>query len=63
MAEKPKPSKAIRPQDTGEYHQRRAQILAEINADKISIDRECFIKTDDEKAKLKELKRLYKLNN
>ena len=63
MATQPKPNKAIRVQDTGEYQQRRAQILAEINADKISIDRECFIKTNDEKAKLKELKRLYKLNN
>jgi hypothetical protein len=63
MAEQSKPSKAVRPQDTGEYHQRRVQILAEINADKISIDRECFIKTKEEKAKLKELKKLYKLNN
>jgi len=63
MAQQPKPNRAVSVQETGEYQQRRAQILAEINADKIFIDKECFIKTDDEKAKLKELKRLYKLNN
>lgn len=63
MAEQSKPSKVIKAQDTGEYHQRKVQILAEINADKISIDRECFKKTKEDKAKLKELKRLYKLNN
>ena len=61
MATQPKPSKTIRVQDTGEYQQRRAQIIAEINSDKVSIDRECFKKTEAEKIKLKELKRLYKL--
>ena len=61
MATQPKPSKAIRVQDTGEYQQRRAQIIAEINSDKVNIDRECFKKTKEEKAKLKEMKRLYKL--
>jgi hypothetical protein len=30
--------------------------------EKINIDRECFKKTKEEKAKLKELKRLYKLS-
>ena len=54
-------SKPIKIQDTGEYQQKRAQIQAEINADKVSIDKECFKKTDAEKKTLKEMKRLYKL--
>ena len=61
MAPQPKPSKAIKVQDTGEYQQRRAQIQVEINSTPVVIDRECFKKTPEEKIKLKEMKRLYKL--
>ena len=60
MAEQSKPSKVIKAQDTGEYHQRRVQILAEINADKISIDRECFRKSFAEKLELKKRIKEYK---
>jgi hypothetical protein len=57
-----KSSKKVSTIDTGEYQVKRSQILAEINANKIVIDRDCFIKSHMERVALKQAKRSYMLS-
>jgi len=46
--------------ESQEYQQKRDKIIAEINADKISIDRSIFKKSKDEKLLAKEAKKDWK---
>lgn len=49
--------------ETADYKNKRNQIQAEINANKVNIDRSVFIKTPEEKRELKYAKQLYKIKN
>jgi len=47
---------------SGIYEQKRREIQSEINLDKVSIDRECFAKTKDEKLDSKIRKSIFVKN-
>jgi hypothetical protein len=49
--------------ETADYKNKRAQIQAEINANKVNIDRSVFTKSEEEKKHLKYEKQLYKAKN
>jgi len=55
--------KQIPVQETNEYQQKRIQILKEINAEKIDIDRNCFKHSHMEKIQLKKDKKSFKENS
>ena len=55
-------AKAIKVQDTAEYQQRRIQIVKEINANKVDIDRNCFKHSTAEKIQLKKDKKSFNGN-
>jgi hypothetical protein len=49
--------------ETPDYKHKRAQIQAEINANKVNIDRSVFAKSEEERKHLKYEKQLYKAKN
>jgi hypothetical protein len=49
--------------ETADYKNKRAQIQAEINANKVNIDRSVFTKSEEERKHLKYEKQLYKAKN
>jgi hypothetical protein len=49
--------------ETPDYKHKRAQIQAEINANKVNIDRSVFVKSEEERKHLKYEKQLYKAKN
>jgi adenylylsulfate kinase-like enzyme len=55
--------KAVPITETADYKNKRNQIQAEINANKVNIDRSVFVKTPAEKEHLKHVKQLYKIAN
>ena len=55
--------KQIPVQETNEYQVKRAQILKEINAEKVDIDRDCFKHFRMEKVQLKKDKKSFKGNS
>lgn len=52
-------AKAVKVQDTLEYQQKRIQVIKEINANKVDIDRSCFKHSTAEKIQLKKDKKFY----
>ena len=56
-------AKGIKVQDTLEYQQKRIQIIKEINANKVDIDRNCFKHSIAEKTQLKKDKKSFKGNS
>jgi|688.fasta_scaffold663368_3 hypothetical protein len=49
--------------ETADYKNKRAQIQAEINANKVNIDKSVFTKSEEERKHLKYEKQLYKAKN
>ena len=49
--------------ETADYKNKRAQIQAEINANKVNIDRSVFTKSEEERKHFKYEKQLHKAKN
>jgi adenylylsulfate kinase-like enzyme len=55
--------KVVPTTETADYKNKRNQIQAEVNANKVSTDKTVFMKTPAEKAELKHVKQLYKIKH